>query len=109
MVGYHDDILWGLAMALYVANTTFKEIEKNKNKSAAIMDSWVTNTSVNKNIDDIKPQSEKFNSSTTYATTNPSNPNKANPFDPFRPQNPTPGQIYKDYGWLFGKMGRGNR
>ena len=109
MVGYHDDLLWGLAMGLYVANTTFKEIEKNKNKSAAIMDSWVTNTSVNKNIDDIKPAAEKFNSSTTFATTNPSDPRQSNPMDPFRPQEQHGRQVYKDYGWLFGNMRGGNR
>ena len=106
MVGYHDDLLWGLAMGLYVANTTFRDIEKNKSKSAAIMDSWITKTTVNKNIDDIKPESEKFNSSTTFATTNHSDPRYPNPMDPFRPQEQHGQHIYKQYGWLFGKMGR---
>ena len=64
------------------------------------MDSWVTNTSVNKNIDDIKPAAEKFNSSTTFATTNPSDPRQSNPMDPFRPQEQHGRQVYKDYGWF---------
>ena len=110
MVGYHDDILWSLGMGLYVANTTFREIEKNKNKSAAIIDSWTTNTSVNKNIDDIKPQAEKFNSSTSYATTNPNNnPKFPDPMQPFRPMTPNGIEQYKQHGWLFGKMYKGSR
>ena len=109
MVGYHDDLLWGLAMGLYVANTTFKEIERNKNKSAAMIDSWMTTTTVNKNIDEIKPAAEKFNSSTTFATTNPSDPRTHDPMAPFNPNQADPRRMYQEYQWLFGKMGRGNR
>ncbi len=108
MVGYHDDLLWALGMGLYVANTTFKEIEKNKNKSAAMIDSWMTNTSQNPHVQNTQPIEEKKQlASTTYATTDKRNPQFPDPMDPFRPmQNNVGPEIYKNYGWLFGNMGR---
>ena len=108
MVGYHDDLLWGLAMALYVANTTFKEIEKNKNKAAAMIDSWSTSTNPNTHVQDTQPVQERRQlSSTTYATTDKRNQQFPHPMEPFRPMGDNVGpEIYKNYGWLFGKMGR---
>tara|TARA_R110001583_G_scaffold93302_3_gene236151 strand:- start:3515 stop:5284 length:1770 start_codon:yes stop_codon:yes gene_type:complete len=110
MVGYHDDLLWGLAMGLYVANTTFKEIQKNKNHSAAIMDSWMTTTQANEHIDSIKPIGEKISLSTP-----PNNkPERMNerfpdPMHPFGAPSQDARHLYKEHGWLFGKGYGGRR
>jgi hypothetical protein len=107
MVGYHDDLLWALGMGVYVANTTFKEIERNKNRSVAMMDSWMTTTSENAHIQSTKPRQERELSSTTFATTDQRNDRFPDPMDPFRPMDANVGpEIYKNYGWLFGGMGR---
>jgi len=110
MVGYHDDLLWGLAMGLYVASTTFKEMERNKNKSAAIMDSWMTTTTQNEHIDSIKPAGEKMALSKPPSNT-PEHMTQRfpNPMDPFTSQGQDGRHMYKEYGWLFGNMGRGRR
>ena len=106
MVGYHDDLLWALAMGLYVSNTTFKEIERNKNKSAAMIDSWMTTTNENAQVNSIKPPQEKQAMSQGFDNPgrNPSNPAHQDPMNPFAPMTPHPGQLYKEYGWLFGNM-----
>ena len=107
MVGYHDDLLWALAMGIYVANTTFKEIERNKNRSVAMMDSWMVTSSENTLIQSTKPKEERHLSSTTFATTDERNERFPEPMDPFRPMDANVGpEIYKTYGWLFGGMGR---
>jgi len=107
MVGYHDDLLWALGMGIYVANTTFKEIERNKNKSVAMMDSWMTTSNENHQIQSTKPKEERQATSVTYATTDQRNPRFPDPMDPFRPMEGNEGvEIYKNYGWLFGGLGR---
>ena len=107
MVGYHDDLLWALAMGIYVANTTFKEIQRNKNRSVAMMDSWMVTSSENTLIQSTKPKEERHLSSTTFATTDERNERFPEPMDPFRPMDSNVGpDVYKNYGWLFGGMGR---
>lgn len=44
MSGYHDDLLMALAMALYIYQSSFKELEKSNNKTKAMLDSWLINT-----------------------------------------------------------------
>lgn len=103
MVGYHDDLLWGLAMALYVANTTFKEIEKNRNKSEAMMDSWITNTNRNSQVEDLRPPQEKqsMNQSENNTPKRDSLPPHMDPMNPFRGQVPNGVQRQQEYSWLF--------
>lgn len=106
MVGYHDDLLWALGMGLYVANTTFKEIEKNRNHTAAMIDSWMTSEKENPHINSIKPAQEKQSMTQSFNNPNPNTPrrNIPDPMNPFGPMNPNPGQLYREHGWLFGGM-----
>ena len=83
MVGYHDDLLWALGMGIYVANTTFKEIERNKNRSVAMMDSWMVTSSENTLIQSTKPKEERHLSSTTFATTDQRNERFPDPYGSF--------------------------
>ena len=42
MKGHHDDLIMAIAMALYVAQNSFAELERNTNQAKAMLDSWVT-------------------------------------------------------------------
>lgn len=44
MTGYHDDLLMALGMALWVYQSAFKELEKAKSKTKAMLDSWKMHT-----------------------------------------------------------------
>ena len=50
MEGYHDDLLMGVAMCLWVLQTSFKNLEKVNEQTKAILNSWVTSGSVNNKI-----------------------------------------------------------
>ena len=84
----HDDLIMALGMCLYVANTNFKELNKNDNSVKAMLDSWkiistdspAERTFNNMNVDSLSmvPDLKK-----TYENT---------------------GDVLKytrDYGWLF--------
>jgi hypothetical protein len=44
MTGYHDDLLMALGMALWIFQSAFKDLEKSKAKTKAMLDSWTINT-----------------------------------------------------------------
>lgn len=80
MDGYHDDLLMGVAMCLWVLQTSFKNLEKVNEQTKAILNSWVTSSTVNTpNL----PTTQKPNLST--------------------PQ-PPPNIPNGDHMWLFGGM-----
>ena len=42
MKGHHDDLIMSLAMALYVAQTSFTQLKKNVAQAKAMLDAWVS-------------------------------------------------------------------
>jgi len=48
MSGYHDDLIMALAMALWVLEHSFKNLEKLEKQTKAMLASWGTSQSVNK-------------------------------------------------------------
>jgi hypothetical protein len=54
MKGYHDDLLMSIAMCVYVGNTSFKDLEKSKGRTKAMINSWVTTESGVDEIDGLK-------------------------------------------------------
>jgi len=80
MDGYHDDLLMGVAMCLWVLQTSFKNLEKVNEQTKAILNSWVTSSTVN--------------------TPNLSTTQKPNLSTPQPPPNIPNG----DHMWLFGGM-----
>jgi hypothetical protein len=40
MKGHHDDLIMGMAMALYVAQNSFTQLKKNISQAKAMIDSW---------------------------------------------------------------------
>jgi hypothetical protein len=53
--GHHDDCIMSIAMAIYVAEKSFQSLEKVVNHTKAMLNSWSTAISENKNT------SEYFN------------------------------------------------
>jgi phage FluMu gp28-like protein len=84
--GQHDDLIMAMAMALYVAETSFSKLEKATEQAKAMLESWSTDTTHYKN------------SSTNF--------NPGIPVDPFFDRNQFSNQVsktdYEKYLWLFG-------
>jgi len=83
--GQHDDLIMALAMALYVAETSFSKLEKATEQAKAMIESWSTDVTT------YQDSSMKYNPSI--------------PMDPFFTQynNNQPTKTdYEKYLWLFG-------
>ena len=83
--GHHDDCIMGISMAIYVAEKSFQSLEKVTNHTKAMLNSWSTAISENKN------GSEFFNPMVPQMGRDPRLTNQG----PSR-------EDYKKYGWLFG-------
>lgn len=51
MDGFHDDIIMAYAMPVFVVQTSFKKLEKAKEQTKAMLDSWVNVSNQNTNND----------------------------------------------------------
>jgi hypothetical protein len=93
MKGHHDDAIMGLAMAVYVGETSFAHLKKVNKMTKAMLESWTMNEN--------KP-------STGISTGHPTQTNGYDPFilSPGQMENQAmnPGRhAYQQFGWLFGK------
>lgn len=86
--GQHDDLIMAMAMAIYVGESSFSQLEKVTEQTKAMIDSWSVSTN------DYKDKSQDFNPSIPVMPNN----NHAR----INPQNPTRND-YEKYLWLFGK------
>jgi hypothetical protein len=86
MKGKHDDLIMALAMALYVGEHSFSDLSKANDLTKAMLDSWTTSG----NDTDSEPEYRRPQQNTGIFGA-PGN------------QNNDAKQMYKDYGWLFGK------
>jgi len=84
MKGKHDDLIMAIAMALYVGENSFSQLQKANNLTKAMLDSWTTSEKVSESTDTPQQNKPLFGL--------PGN------------QNTDSKQMYKDYGWLFGKV-----
>jgi len=85
--GQHDDLIMAMAMAIYVGENSFTQLEKVTEQTKAMMESWMVNETP------VKNSSKEFNPGL------PMMPNNVN--DHRRPNGFTQ-KDYQDYGWLFG-------
>jgi len=83
--GQHDDCIMGLSMAIYVAEKSFQSLTKVVNHTKAMLNSWATVVSENKNTSDYF---------------NPMVPQMGK--DPNLMNNGLSKSDYQKYGWLFG-------
>jgi len=58
MKGYHDDLLMAIAMCCYVSQTSFKDFEKSKGQTKAMLDSWVVSTQTNEGVNELNSVSD---------------------------------------------------
>tara|TARA_R110000824_G_scaffold401683_1_gene613585 strand:+ start:470 stop:2206 length:1737 start_codon:yes stop_codon:yes gene_type:complete len=86
MKGKHDDLIMALAMALYVGEHSFSDLQKADNLTKAMLESWVVG-------DELDSEEKKVN------------PRQYTPIlgIPGNMTNDTK-QMYKDNAWLFGKV-----
>ena len=87
MKGKHDDLIMALAMALYVGEHSFSDLQKADNLTKAMLESWTTSSSKNESNDGHRTPQQDI---PMYGI--PGN------------ENTDMKQRYKDYGWLFGKV-----
>ena len=89
--GQHDDLIMAMAMAIYVGENSFTQLEKVTEQTKAMMESWMVNESPVKNT------SKDFNPGLPVMPNNVNNQRRINGFTV---------KDYEDYGWLFGGMRR---
>jgi len=90
MKGHHDDLIMSIAMALYVGQNSYNQLEKVTEQTKAMLNSWEVqaNTEQQKRITDFNPGVPVMPSS-GYSN---------------RQFNTDPGKSdYQKYLWLFGK------
>jgi len=84
--GQHDDLIMAMAMALYVGESSFAQLEKAAEQAKAMIDSWTTETSL------FKESSQNFN---------PGIPVSSNGNFGYE-RNQVTKSDYQNYLWLFG-------
>lgn len=89
MKGQHDDLIMSIAMAVYVAESSFSQLTKVTEQAKVMLDSW--------QVHSYEHQNEQY-----FNPALPQNMNSNNPV--FRNQ-PTKSE-YEKYLWLFGGMKR---
>lgn len=89
MKGQHDDLIMSLAMAIYVAESSFSQLTKVTEQAKVMLDSWKVNSYDN--------QKEQF--------FNPSMPQNLHSNNPVYRNQPNKSD-YEQYLWLFGGMKR---
>ena len=87
--GQHDDLIMAMAMAIYVGESSFTQLEKVTEQTKAMMESWMVNETP------VKNSSNEFN---------PGLPMMPNNHNDHRRPNGYTRKDYEDYGWLFGGM-----
>ena len=87
MKGKHDDLIMALAMALYVGEHSFTDLNKANNLTKAMLDSWATTASIT--TDEPEHRKPQQNQGILGHPGNQNNDMK---------------QLYKDNAWLFGKF-----
>ena len=84
--GQHDDLIMAMAMAIYVGESSFAQLEKATEQAKAMIDSWTTDKNV------FRESSQNFN---------PSIPAQTDMYNSRAYSGPTKGD-YENYSWLFG-------
>lgn len=87
--GQHDDLIMAMAMAIYVGETSFAELEKVTEQTKAMMESWMVNETPVKNT------SNDFN---------PGLPVMPGGINQHRMNRSATKEDYQNHSWLFGRF-----
>lgn len=60
MKNYHDDCLMSIGMCLFVAMTSFKDLEKSKGQAKAMVESWVITSTSTENVNTLSRSVDFF-------------------------------------------------
>jgi hypothetical protein len=82
---HHDDCIMGISMAIYVAEKSFQSLTKVVNHTKAMLNSWATTVTENKNASEFfNPMVPQMGRESRQFNSGPSK------------------RDYQEYGWLFG-------
>ena len=82
---HHDDCIMGISMAIYVAEKSFQSLTKVVNHTKAMLNSWATTVTENKNASEFfNPMVPQMGRDSRQYNSGPSK------------------KDYQEYGWLFG-------
>ena len=82
---HHDDCIMGISMAIYVAEKSFQSLTKVVNHTKAMLNSWATTVTENKNASEFfNPMVPQMGRESRQFNSGPSK------------------KDYQEYGWLFG-------
>jgi hypothetical protein len=96
MKGAHDDAIMSLSMALYAADISFNQLEKNTSKNIAMMESWTLSERT------YEPQKSFYSYGSTLDHVGSMQMNNRGIY--YQDQNTKVSkEMYRDYGWLFNK------
>jgi len=96
MKGTHDDAIMGLSMALYVADMSFNQLEKNENANKAMLDSWTMSERT------YEPNKSFYSYGTAFDQIGSMGMDNNQIYYQNNPSG-VPKEAYKEYSWLFGK------
>jgi hypothetical protein len=96
MKGAHDDAIMSLSMALYAADISFNQLEKNTSKNIAMMESWTLSERT------YEPQKTFYSYGTSLDHVGSMQMNNQGIYYPDQ-NTKVSKEMYRDYGWLFNK------
>jgi hypothetical protein len=96
MKGAHDDAIMSLSMALYVADMSFNQLEKNENANKAMLESWTMTERT------YEPNKSFYSYGTAFDQIGSMNMGNQNIYHQNNSMNVSK-DVYRENMWLFGK------
>lgn len=98
MKGSHDDAIMSMAIALYIGDISFTQLQRVENLNKAMLESWTVNERT------YEPNKSFYSYGTTldpvgFMQTDPARTYYEQQVNPMN----VPKEAYKEYSWLFGK------
>lgn len=94
MKGYHDDCIMALAMALWVLENSFKQLEKLENQNKALLKGWISSGDAGSTTESEEKHYDAIMASKTNTPVQPQS-SGSNPYDQRG--------LQAEHMWLFGK------
>ena len=96
MKGAHDDAIMSMSMALYVADMSFNQLQKNENANKAMLESWTMTERT------YEPNKSFYSYGTAFDQIGSMGMDNQNIYHQNNSMN-IPKEVYRDNMWLFGR------
>ena len=96
MKGAHDDAIMSMSMALYVADMSFNQLQKNENANKAMLESWTMSERT------YEPNKSFYSYGTSFDQIGSMGLDNQNIYHQNNAMN-VPKDVYREHMWLFGK------